>query len=377
MVNSSHPVTPPAIRKQRDSNIELYRIIVMLLIVMHHYVVNSGLHDVMSQQPTSLKSLYLYTIGAWGKTGINCFVMITGYYMCKSHITMRKFLKLFLQVLFYSVIITAIFIAAGYEPYSITHMIREVNPVGSISTGFTSCYLMFFLLIPFMNVLIRNMSQRQHLRLVTVLLFIYTILGSIPKIQVIMNYVSWFCVLYFIASYIRLYDFPYKNNVKFWGWSTLCLVLLAIASVVSISFLAELLGKGTDKVYFFMSDSNKPFPVLIGITSFLFFKEAKVPQSKFVNTVAASTFGVLLIHANSDTMRHWLWRTICNNAGMYDSNLIYFHAIAIPIIVFAVCIVIDHIRIKTIETPSINFFLPYAEKLKAALLNIEDKVIIR
>ena len=30
-------------RKERNSNLELYRIIVMLLIVAHHYVVNSGL----------------------------------------------------------------------------------------------------------------------------------------------------------------------------------------------------------------------------------------------------------------------------------------------------------------------------------------------
>lgn len=37
------------IKKVRDSNLELYRIIVMLLIVAHHYVVNSGLLDVMLQ----------------------------------------------------------------------------------------------------------------------------------------------------------------------------------------------------------------------------------------------------------------------------------------------------------------------------------------
>lgn len=37
------------VKKVRDSNLELYRIIVMLLIVAHHYVVNSGLLDVMLQ----------------------------------------------------------------------------------------------------------------------------------------------------------------------------------------------------------------------------------------------------------------------------------------------------------------------------------------
>lgn len=35
--------------QRRSSNLELYRIIVMLLIVAHHYVVNSGLTDVMQQ----------------------------------------------------------------------------------------------------------------------------------------------------------------------------------------------------------------------------------------------------------------------------------------------------------------------------------------
>ncbi len=79
------------------SNLELYRIIVMLLIVAHHYVVNSGLMEVMMSQPTSGKSIFLSLFGMWGKTGINCFVLITGYFMCRSEITLRKFLKLLLE----------------------------------------------------------------------------------------------------------------------------------------------------------------------------------------------------------------------------------------------------------------------------------------
>lgn len=34
-------------KSERSSNLELYRILVMLLIVAHHYVVNSGLVDFM------------------------------------------------------------------------------------------------------------------------------------------------------------------------------------------------------------------------------------------------------------------------------------------------------------------------------------------
>ena len=74
---------------QRNSNLELYRIIVMLLIVAHHYVVNSGVIEIASEYPTSLRSLYYYLFGAWGKVGINCFVLITGYFMCEREISFR------------------------------------------------------------------------------------------------------------------------------------------------------------------------------------------------------------------------------------------------------------------------------------------------
>lgn len=107
----------PIIKKQRNSNLELYRIIVMLLIVCHHYVVNSGLMGELENEPITAKSLFFYVFGMWGKTGINCFVLITGYFMCKSSITLRKFLKLFLEVELYNVVIFSIFVLSGYQDF--------------------------------------------------------------------------------------------------------------------------------------------------------------------------------------------------------------------------------------------------------------------
>jgi hypothetical protein len=82
----------------------------MLLIVAHHYVVNSGLMSVMKEEPLHIQSIFLYLFGMWGKTGINCFVMITGYFMCKSpYISLRKFMKLLFEIYFYNLIITGSF----------------------------------------------------------------------------------------------------------------------------------------------------------------------------------------------------------------------------------------------------------------------------
>ena len=81
--------------KARSSNIELFRIISMLMIVAHHYVVNSGLLDYIDAKfALQFKDYFLLLFGWGGKTGINCFVLITGYFMCESNITKKKFFKL-------------------------------------------------------------------------------------------------------------------------------------------------------------------------------------------------------------------------------------------------------------------------------------------
>lgn len=150
----------------RNSNLELYRILVMLLIVAHHYVVNSGLIEVLERAPLDKYSLSLYLMGMWGKTGINCFVLITGYFMCQSHITLRKFLKLLLEIEFYNIIIYCVFLFSGYVDFNIKDFVKALLPVKSVGVGFTSCFLLFYLFIPFLNILIRNMGKKQHLLIV-------------------------------------------------------------------------------------------------------------------------------------------------------------------------------------------------------------------
>lgn len=53
--------------KIRNTNIEIYRIIVMLFIVAHHYLVNSGLIQVIENEPLTGKSAFFYVFGMWGK----------------------------------------------------------------------------------------------------------------------------------------------------------------------------------------------------------------------------------------------------------------------------------------------------------------------
>lgn len=77
----------------------------------------------------------------------------------------------------------------------------------------------------------------------------------------------------------------------------------------------------------------------------------RVSYNKVINKISSATFGVLLIHANSDATRKFLWKDVFNVSSMYDSKMLIIHAVTTVLIIFAVCTVIELIRIKFIEKP--------------------------
>lgn len=338
-------------RKERSSNLELYRIICMMLIVANHYVVHSGLiHSTgpMGENPVCINTLILWAIGMWGKTGINCFLLITGYFMCASTITLRKFIKLTLWMYFYNIVIYIIFLFTGYESLSPNRLIQLGYPV-------FGCFIGFWLTIPFWNILIHNMTKRQHELLLCLLLGMYSLLGSIPQFNIAINYVTWFGIIYLLSSYIRLYPHPIMLNKNLWMLVTLAGIALAICSMVVRSYSPPRWP------LFFVVDSNKILSVLVAVASFLWFKNIDIAHNKRINAIGASTFGVLLIHDNSDAMKKWLWEDTVDCVGHYGLSPIQlvFYVISTVIIVFVACIIIDRIRYLLVEEP---FFRWYDKK---------------
>ena len=166
-----------------------------------------------------------------------------------------------------------------------------------------------------------------------------------------MNYVSWFSFLYIVATYVRLHS---VKNRK-WGLWTTFFIRLAILSIVTCLFLGDILDKQV--AFRFVSDSNTFLAFAIGFCSFMFFKDLKINQSRTINIIGGSTFGVLCIHANSDTMRKWLWGTVLNVKGAYSlhfENLVLFSILSV-LGVFMICSIIEVIRQKLVEKKILNW----------------------
>lgn len=338
-------------KKTRSSNIELYRILVMLLIVAHHYVVNSGLMNVdgpLFSNPTSSNTYFYLLLGMWGKTGINCFVLITGFFMCYSNITLRKYLKLYLEVKFYRYVILFIFAYFGMTAISGVNLLKSILPFSSITDSFTNAYMAFFLFIPFLNILIKGLTKNQHLLLMILCISIYSGFYQIPGLRLNYNYLSWFIILYITGSYIRIYGLFRDKSALFWGG-------VAIGSIISsaVSVLASL--KLNLPVYAFVGESLAFMSVITSIALFMFFKNLNIGYSKIINMIGATTFGVFLIHTRGDEMRQWLWQDFVDVVGHYDTPYYGLYAIGCILAIFAVCSLIDICRIHLFERPLFAF----------------------
>ena len=360
---------------KRDSNIELFRIIAMFFIVAHHYVVNSGLNTATGpiwQDPLSAKSLFLLTWGAFGKIGINCFVMITGYFMCRSTISAKKFAKLLFELMFYRIVIYSLFLISGYSSFSLRSLVDCLIPFTSVATNFTGTYILFFLSIPFLNILVHNLTEKQHLRLIALCAFIYVFFGTIPTFSVTMNYVSWYMVVFFTASYLRLYPKALFSNVKFWAIAFAACVILCCGSVMVGAWIGVLTG--IKSAHFFVADSNNLLAYLTGISSFMFFKNIRIRPSAIINTISSTTFGILMIHANSDTMRKWLWEDVLHATAMYHSDWMYLHAIVGTLVVFTACALIHLAVVYVFERPFFSIWDKHFNKISDAYERWEAKL---
>lgn len=198
-----------------------------------------------------------------------------------------------------------------------------------------------------------------HLALMSLTLFVFSVLPSVTippamwNANVKIGYVGWFMIVYLLAAYMKLYPEPWFENVSLWRLAFAIFLGLSLASICCCAYIAKVIHAGKYYPYICVMDSNKILALGTALSAFMFFKNLHIRQNKLINAVAASSFGVLLIHAHSNTMRQLLWKDILNNVGYFKAELyvLVFHAIISVILVYMVSAMIDMLRIKFIERP--------------------------
>lgn len=134
-------------KKTRDCNFELLRIVSMIMIIMHHYVIHSGFVNI----PISLNKLVTMMFSIGGKVGVNLFIMISGYYILNSKIRIKKVLKIVFEVYFYSILILILACAFCREEVNAKMIIKSFLPITYELYWFVTPYIWLYILTPYIT----------------------------------------------------------------------------------------------------------------------------------------------------------------------------------------------------------------------------------
>lgn len=213
--------------KAREANMELLRIVAMLMVITLHCV---GRGLLLSNPVISNVNLLLIQfLDSFSLTANSLFILLTGYYYIGKKFNLRKILSLWGKTLFYCILIFTIYSILNLK----TNFLNSFFPVFSGAYWFITSYIALYFIMPFLNIAINKFSQKQCKFLI---IFLVILMGVI---RIIFNPADLFnstfmhmIVIYIIGAYIKKYVKIEPNKQYFIKY-----VLVAIIFTVAITIL--------------------------------------------------------------------------------------------------------------------------------------------
>ena len=99
-------------KSKRLANIELLRIVAMGMVVMLHYLGKGNLLPNMNLA-MGTNGYVAWILESLAIVAVNVYVLISGYFLVEAEFKIGKIVKLILQVLFYTMLMTVFSLAVG------------------------------------------------------------------------------------------------------------------------------------------------------------------------------------------------------------------------------------------------------------------------
>ncbi len=336
---------------ERKTNLDILRIIAMIAIVTLHYLgVGGAYYNIDDADLTKITFNFVSasTIEAMAIVGVNCFVLISGYFLCESKFKWSKVIKLIGQTLFYAIMFFIVF--AFIDGISVNMALKSFLPSLMSTYWFVTVYLGLYVTSPFLNILINGMNKSQFKRLLIILILLFSVWQSILPVAETLDQskgygIIWFIVLYLLGAYERRYGLlGFKKNYK-----NFLVYVIGAGVLVSIKLISIVLATNFSimtKLQNFYYHYNSIIVLTMSIALFKFFANIKIDNNKFgsiVTWIASSTFAVYLIHENF-LFREVLWNKICCADMFINSPFFLLHLVGCVLGVFIGCILVDQIR---------------------------------
>jgi hypothetical protein len=313
----------------RQSNIEFVRIIAMTFIVTGH-TIGHGMHGTLP---------YSQTIWAITVTGVNLFIIISGYFHI--HLCWKSLVKLLGMVLFYSLLsmVVSQCIFGKITPTK-DWIIPTLYPLSALfpmsARGyywFISCYLMLMLLSPFINLVLNHVTPKQYGLLLGILIYLSCVSGWFFNNGINRD---GFNTFHFLTMYVigdSLHRYNIASKIHSYQW-----LIIYIIITITFPFITHTHPSKTLRY-------NNPFVIAASIAFVNIFINLKF-QSNIINKIARSMFPTYLIQegATGQGLYNLLFWYYTQNKGYW---ILPFYFIGL----FALALIIEPLRSQLMKKP--------------------------
>lgn len=262
--------------KDRESNIELLRIVLMAIIIVWHCLVY-GEHFLQNLQKPALYIAPLLVFP------VDCFVFISGYYGLK--LNRKKMIALLGMLVTYSLAIYLITTAINGK-ITQKDLVISLFPVSTNYWWFFTAYVMLIIISPMLNVC--ETWEKPYFKKILILFSIFYLglfsLAFGTKMGCIGD-LTLFIFIYLLGRYLR--KFPIKQLISH---SRRIFVMLYLTSIL----LIHICHNDHQSIIKLISYNN-PIVVLTATTVFFTFKQINIGHIKPINSISKTVFASYII----------------------------------------------------------------------------------
>lgn len=314
----------------RQTNMELLRIVAMLLVLAVHA-------DFVALGPAAksadtvygwLSSVTRTLIEMGAMVCVNLFVLISGWFGIKA--TVKGFLNFAFQCLFFLVLTYVVWLLGTGEQVTAKGVMSCLCLTES--NWFIKAYMALFILSPMLNLFAEKAGER-GMRVFVVLFLLYEVVWGWLGVNnsVDRGYTAFsFIGLYMLARYMRLY----YNGAQGRVWLAVYFATVVLNTVCYYVLPAEI------EVLSYVN----PFVVVGSLGLFMWFTTLRMRFNFSINFVAASAFGAYLLHTAPKVM--YGYKVVVSYAFNMTSGLLSILAVAcVMLLFFAVAVFLDQFRL--------------------------------
>lgn len=339
--------------KNRSSNIELLRIIAALFVLSYH-TVNATIDINALELPSRFIMTGLFF--GMGRISVNIFVIISAWFLCKYNFKLERITNTWLSTIFYTVPIAITFVYFGKA--DLVYLITNMFPVFFQPLWFITTYVFLLFLTPLLNLILSKYEKRKCRNMIIFLSVLFVLpMTFLPRVRgAFYSEVGWFCVLYLITGYLRIYQ-PLKivNNKK------ICLLVFIISYLFIISwyilyydvpykFLSNKLEFAGITYASFLNFTSSLPSFFASFSFFFLFKNMNITKlNNVINYISKTSLDVYILLSLKGPSDLIFWVDIFDLDVYINSGNIFMNVTIVIIAAFVITSLIGRIRIYIVD----------------------------